>query len=651
MAYEDTGMTRVTVLTGLHREVSPQERLRRAVQQTLQGQFDLHGELGRGEDGSVVYLATEHASRRLVALKLVRADASTGDGEDWWVEIVRKLDASVPALESTCMECGGKQRGWGRFCRHCGADLSGVAQGGGQNTSAEDLLREVRSAARGRYEILGQMDRAEGGGIVYFAKEIKSGQLVALRLTRQAPSAGGTEIFQLGVTQVLQDFKSSLGVNQTPVTGMTRPTLPPAPTASKEGPVYPPTPVPQTVPPIAPPPAATENGRPADGRMRTAVLVGSVVLLAAAVWFALSRRQSTAEAQPTDTPPTLVDSGAIRLATQLPAGAIINIDGTPVSGDRIRLGVGTHTIGITAPGFQELRQEVEIAKDETVLWTPALLPATPTPEPPPRIAPPQVSRPPRPQPAATKTAAEPPPVSTVPEQKEPAPPTVPAPDPRASPTSCGGLASQLEWTRAAPKCEEEARAGAVSAARMLGTMYEQGLGVGRNLGTAARWYQQAVEGGDSFAMYRLGYMIMEGQGIRRDERGGMDLLKRAVDAGQPDAFYHYGRGLERGRGRPRNMNEAIATFRRGAELNNALSQHKMGLLHMDGDGVAKDDRQAAEYFTRSAGLGYSEAQFMIGEFYRLGRGVAQSDAEARKWLQQAAAKGHQQARAALGRLR
>src|SRR3954465_2941461 len=193
-----TGSTR---LTGSPGGQGGDDELLRAVKEAGAAEYEILGEMGRGERGSVLYLSRERASQKLVALKL------RPDGGEYELSVVRELDASVPAMGNKCPSCKVDLVGWGRFCSHCGKDLSGTRSG---EASRGELLKAVQGAAEGEYEVLGEMQRSEGGGVVYFARELKSGRLVALRLTREQES-DGSESYALGVTQVIKPLVASLG--------------------------------------------------------------------------------------------------------------------------------------------------------------------------------------------------------------------------------------------------------------------------------------------------------------------------------------------------------------------------------------------------------------------------------------------------------
>src|SRR5262249_36688099 len=143
-----TGSTRLTL--GLDAAKAQGAKFLEAVQRAVADDYQVLGEMGRGAKGKIVYLARELSSGRLVALQLVPGDAFEQSGE-LWLDVLRKLDESVPSGESACPRCGQVLRGWGRFCNQCGADLSGVAPGSGADTSSEQLMQAVKEAAGRKY--------------------------------------------------------------------------------------------------------------------------------------------------------------------------------------------------------------------------------------------------------------------------------------------------------------------------------------------------------------------------------------------------------------------------------------------------------------------------------------------------------------------
>jgi len=95
--------------------------------------------------------------------------------------------------------------GWARFSTQCGRNLWSD-QAAGEQWGKDDLLAAVRDATHGKFEILGEMEHAGGKGSVYFARDLTTGKIEALRLEH----AKGTD-YSIGLTGVLQSFAEGIG--------------------------------------------------------------------------------------------------------------------------------------------------------------------------------------------------------------------------------------------------------------------------------------------------------------------------------------------------------------------------------------------------------------------------------------------------------
>jgi hypothetical protein len=213
MADLRSGTTQL-VLPTLEKPGTPRDRFLDAVRKAAAGEFEIMGELGRRADGGIAYLARDLLEPRLVALRLER---SPGSRHDYVLDVLQELDATLPTSGSGCPRCSAPPRGWGRFCPACGYDLSGGSSPG-DRVSRSKLLGAVQDAAGGRYQILGEMQRAEGGGRVYFARERGKQTIVGLRLTK-GPHRGYS-VDQTAVLPLLSDATEG-------VTGTPRPLSPP----------------------------------------------------------------------------------------------------------------------------------------------------------------------------------------------------------------------------------------------------------------------------------------------------------------------------------------------------------------------------------------------------------------------------------------
>ncbi len=166
-----------------------------AVRETAAGDFEVFGEIARSPDGTIAYLARELADKKLVALRLTHSPKAENE---YMLEVAKHLDASVPAPAGGCPRCGAPPRSWGRFCPQCGLDLW-MGPSGTDARSKEALHEAVKQATRGKFEILGEMSRAQGGGVVYFARDVATGRVEALRLQQERNGE-----YSVGLTSVLQ---------------------------------------------------------------------------------------------------------------------------------------------------------------------------------------------------------------------------------------------------------------------------------------------------------------------------------------------------------------------------------------------------------------------------------------------------------------
>ena len=80
-----------------------------------------------------------------------------------------------------------------------------------------------------------------------------------------------------------------------------------------------------------------------------------------------------------------------------------------------------------------------------------------------------------------------------------------------------GIELMASDPEAAMQCFLQAlEAGNKKAARYVGMMYEQGLGVSQDHALAAQYYEQGVASGDLTSYYYLGLLYEQGLGVQQD---------------------------------------------------------------------------------------------------------------------------------------
>lgn len=647
---QNVGPSRVTAVplgNGDHND-----DLLRAVQEAAAGSHEVLGEMGRDAGGRVIYLARDLKSGALVALRL---DGAEGD---YVLDVARTLDANVGrAISATCGRCGAPLVGWGKFCPQCGAD---VAHAVIETGSREELLDAVKAAARDEFEILGEMDRAEGGGVVYFARDLASGNVVTLRLRKEQDAGARTESYSLGETQVLRPLVNAIG-GANPAGP---PSAPPAPPASAPAPLVPPgptlgkpmmprltpqevlipadqMPVDETLPP--------RPARPIPLWMIAGGVVCLVGVLAAAVFVHArltapdATRMDSVVAQAGQGPLALppIDTAHVMVGDDVPVGARLTVNGIVWQPPAIALPPGTYTLGAEVAGSAPVTETVSLKPGQTLLWSP-VLPAARDKSARPVVASRAQSRKESPRPAPTRTTKSTPPGTAA--------ATVASAPPASAPSStCASAYGVKDWAAALTACTRDAQSGDVSAQRNLGAMYLQGNGVPRDPTQAFAWFKKAADGGSRDGAYQLALMYEAGRGVPRDATQSTAWYKQAALLGDVDSQVKVGMAYENGTGVDANMDQAVLWYRKAAEQGSAWAQNRLGWLFGMGKGVDRDDAQAMKFFRAAADQGDPQAEFNVGFMYANGRGVAQNDSAAVSWFRKAAAQGWADAKRELKR--
>lgn len=214
---------------------------------------------------------------------------------------------------------------------------------------------------------------------------------------------------------------------------------------------------------------------------------------------------------------------------------------------------------------------------------------------------------------------------------------------------------------------------------LLGTMYEDGQGVNKDLNEALRLYRlSAAQDYDPAVQklrkleaatappaappapaaptmsadeaYRLGGKNWNGDGVAKNEAEAVRLFRIAAMQGHAAAATDLGFAYEFGRGVTTNLGEAVRWYKAGAEGGNLIGQTNLGYMYDSGRGVNQDYAQAAYWYRRAANAGHARAQSNLGELYENGKGVQLDLNEAIRLYQLAARQGNEYARKALNRL-
>jgi len=148
--------------------------------------------------------------------------------------------------------------------------------------------------------------------------------------------------------------------------------------------------------------------------------------------------------------------------------------------------------------------------------------------------------------------------------------------------------------------------------------------------------QRAAEAGDARSQFLIGSMYFEGVGTGRDVHKAAKWWLDAANAGVKEAQHNIGRLFQRGIVFGKNYREAFNWYVKASKQGDLFSFHKIGFMLQNGFGVKKDLRNATRWYQRSAQHGLAISQYNLAVMYHYGEGVAKNEIESYAWMQVAA---------------
>ena len=108
----------------------------------------------------------------------------------------------------------------------------------------------------------------------------------------------------------------------------------------------------------------------------------------------------------------------------------------------------------------------------------------------------------------------------------------------------------------------------------LGTLYEKGLSVKKDIDIARRYYMQAAERGNAKAMHNLAVLDADGGGKGANYKNASQWFRKAADRGIADSQFNLGILYARGIGVEQNLAESFKWFSLAAAQGDADSVRK-----------------------------------------------------------------------------
>lgn len=144
--------------------------------------------------------------------------------------------------------------------------------------------------------------------------------------------------------------------------------------------------------------------------------------------------------------------------------------------------------------------------------------------------------------------------------------------------------------------------------RALGTLYEFGEGVGKDLAEALSLYKTSAEAGDAGAMTSLGFLYATGKGVHRNPKTARSWYARAASAGSERAMFNLAIMLMSQEGGAVNLPEAARWLTSAAQKDHAGAKRQLAVLYDEGRGLRRDPGAAALHLLQAYAAGDRDAK-------------------------------------------
>lgn len=206
--------------------------------------------------------------------------------------------------------------------------------------------------------------------------------------------------------------------------------------------------------------------------------------------------------------------------------------------------------------------------------------------------------------------------------------------------------------------QKDAEENALSA-RILGSLYYNGIGVEKNNEKAFRYYLQAAEKDEPMAMNNVGVFYFNGIAIKKDKVKAVKWFRRAAKHGNTIAMNTMAALYMQGNTVNKDQTAAKSFYKKAAKLGNSVAMYFNGTGIIDRLVELENREQKSKlkrrkrkhhqansheklkvfmnsHFKKAAEEGFVPAMILVGSFYETGLGCKQSDNTAFEWYIKAA---------------
>jgi TPR repeat protein len=167
------------------------------------------------------------------------------------------------------------------------------------------------------------------------------------------------------------------------------------------------------------------------------------------------------------------------------------------------------------------------------------------------------------------------------------------------------------------RLEDEASSGNAEAMLRMGNDYKLGNnGLAPDSAEAIKWYEKAINHGNSEAMYALAMMYKNGDGVQKNYEKAASLFEKSIKAGNSSAVIGLANMHYFGHGTPQSYEKAYELWEKAAEQDNSEAMYNLSRAYYKGIGVEINFLKAGEYLFMAAENGDQYAQGLVGKYSR-----------------------------------
>ncbi|MFT4073940.1 MAG: tetratricopeptide repeat protein [Asticcacaulis sp.] len=158
-----------------------------------------------------------------------------------------------------------------------------------------------------------------------------------------------------------------------------------------------------------------------------------------------------------------------------------------------------------------------------------------------------------------------------------------------------------------------------------------------NEAEAFKWFLKSAQADYAPAQFFVGSMYEQGDGVAKDLHKALAWHLKAAKQGLVEGQNQYAIILYYGRdGIEANPAMAVPWFQKAAAKGLANSQTMLGEAYYDGKGIAQNKAEAVKWYTLAANQHHQHAMYVLGILYLLGDGTAKNEEVGITWLKQSA---------------